>query len=167
MRRIYMLLPDLGSCRSLVDSLREYGVADRHMHVVASLAHGLQDLPKASVWQTTELAKGIEIGTGLGGAAGLLGGLLALSVPPAGLVLGGGAVMASTVAGAGFGALVSALMKGHEHNHKLDRYQHEIEAGKILLLVDISRSGLDAIQERVLALHPGVKIEVALPKASG
>ena len=48
------------------------------LHVIASIAQPLQDLPEAGVWQKSEMVHGLEWGTGLGGVAGLLGGLLAV-----------------------------------------------------------------------------------------
>jgi len=164
MRRLYTLLPDLQSCHGLVDELCSAGIPDTHLHVVAASDQVLEGLPEATVWQKTELAHGLEIGVGLGGAAGLLAGLLALSFPPAGLVVGGAAVMASTAAGAGFGALASAMMKGHEHNHRLHDYQPEIEAGKVLLMVDVPRSSVDQTRDSILRHHPQAQIQIARPK---
>jgi len=159
-----MLLPELESCRAIVKELRESGVPESHLHVVANLSCELEDLPGATAWQKTELAHGIEIGTGLGGVAGLLGGLLALSFPPAGLVIGGGAVLASTAAGAGFGALASAMMKSHEPSHRLHDYHDQIEAGKILLMVDVPRSEGEQIRASILQHHPEARIDIATPK---
>ncbi|HEB95838.1 MAG TPA: DUF1269 domain-containing protein [Sedimenticola thiotaurini] len=164
MRRLYTLLPDPDSCRRLVEELRGQGIADTHMHVVASAAMPLDDLPQANAWQTTELAHGLEIGVGLGGAAGLLAGLAALSFPPAGLAIGGGAVLASAAAGAGFGALASAMMKGHEHNHRLHEFQQEIEAGRVLLLVDVPRARAAEIRDIILRHHPQAEIRSVRPR---
>jgi len=150
MRRLYMLLPELESCLAIVEELRTSGIPESHLHVVANLSCELEDLPRATAWQKTELAHGIEIGIGLGGVAGLLGGLLALSFPPAGLVIGGGAVLASTAAGAGFGALASAMMKSHEPNHRLHDYRDQIEAGRILLMVDVPDSEVDQTRAGIL-----------------
>ena len=165
MRRLYTLLPDLQSCRGLVAELRDSGIPDNHLHVVAASDQTLEGLPAATVWQKTELAHGLEIGIGLGGVAGLLAGLLGLGFPPAGLVIGGGAVMASAAAGAGFGALASAMMKGHEHNHRLHDYQAEIEAGRVLLMVDVPRSRVVEIRASILRHHPRARIEMARPKS--
>jgi hypothetical protein len=163
MRRLYFLLPDRGSCQAVIEILKGDGVAESQMHVVASLDTPLDGLPEATVWQKTELAHGIEIGLGLGGVAGLLGGVFAVTFPPAGLVLGGGALLGGALAGAGFGAVISALMKGHEHNHKLHGFQREIEEGKILLMIDIPRLRVDEIQQLILDQQPELQIEVAKP----
>ncbi|EGV50585.1 hypothetical protein [Candidatus Endoriftia persephone] len=161
MRRLFFLMPNLESCRQVVAELEDEGVPEHHLHAIASLDQSLDGLPEAGVLQKTELAHGLEWGAGLGGVAGMLGGLLAVSFPPAGLVLGGGALLVGAAAGAGFGAVVSALLSSHEHNHDLDAFQRAIEAGEILLMVDIPRQRVDKIRELILNHHPEAHIGVA------
>ena len=160
-RRLYFMLPDAESCKSLVADLEEHGVPERHLHVIGSLSQSLEGLPEANILQKTELAHGLEWGTGLGGVAGLLGGILAVTFPPAGLVIGGGALLAGTAAGAGFGALVSSLIASNEHNHKLDAFERGIEAGQLLLMVDVPRKQVKQIQDLITKHHPEAEIGVA------
>lgn len=165
MRRLFFLTPNVESCHAIVQELEQTGVPERHLHVIASIRQSLNDLPEAGILQKTELKHGIEVGAGLGGTAGVLGGLLAMTFPPAGLVLGGGALLAAAVAGAGFGAVVTALLTSHEHNHELDRFQQAIERGEILLMVDIPKNQVDVTKGLILGHHPEAKIGVAeLPK---
>jgi hypothetical protein len=164
MRRLFFLLPDTNLTRAVVSELEAAGVPHNHLHVIASVARELEDLPEATVWQKTELAHGIELGVGLGGTAGLLGGVLAVAFPPTGLVLGGGALVAMALAGAGVGGLVSALMSSHDHNHDLDGYQDAIERGEILLLVDVPKKQVDHVKATILEHHPEAKIGVARPR---
>ena len=89
------MAPDTESCKSLVADLTGAGVAKRHLHVVASPAVALGDLPQATMTQKTELAHGIEKGILLGGIAGLLGGLLIVTFPPAGMAVGAGRTRAA------------------------------------------------------------------------
>lgn len=164
MRRLYVMLPDLDSCAAVVAELKDEGYPEQHLHVIASLDQTLDGLPAATVWQKTELAHGIEWGIGLGGVAGLLGGVLAVTFPPAGLVLGGGAILAGTAAGAGFGSLVSALLASHEHNHKLDEFERAIEAGRVMLMVDVPRDQVGAVEGLIRGHHPEAEIGVTKPK---
>lgn len=161
MHRLFFLLPDQSTARNVVAGLTAFGVPVRHLHVVASIEQRLEGLPEATVWQKTELAHGIEIGVSLGGTAGLLGGLLAVAFPPAGLVLGGGALLAMSLAGAGFGGLVTALMSSHDHSHDLAQFEAEIENGRILMLVDVPGSQQDAVTALVRHHHPAAEIGVA------
>ena len=53
---------------------------------------------------------GLVLGTAISVVYVALGGLLAVAFPPAGIVLGGGALISGVAAGAGFGALITALL---------------------------------------------------------
>ncbi len=163
MHRLFFLLPNPERCKAVIEELKAWGVPQRHLHVIASISQPLEDLPEAGVWQKSEMVHGLEWGTGLGGVAGLLGGLLAVAFPPAGLVIGGGALLAGAAAGAGFGAAVSALMKSHEPNHDLERYREELARGEILLLVDVHKESLEKASELILKHHPEARIKVAAP----
>lgn len=167
MRRVFVVLPNEVSCKAVVDELLELGIARSHLHVVAGLSHKLEDLPEAGVWQKTELAHGIEWGVGLGGIAGLLGGLLAVTFPPGGIVLGGGAVLAASAAGAGMGGVVTALLGSQEHNHQLDVFHQAIAAGEVILMVDVPKRQVDQVGACILGHHPEAKIQdVARPAGS-
>ena len=161
MRRLYFLIPTVELTETIVNELEQQGIPHKHQHVVAAVTHSLKSLPEASVWQKTELAHGLEWGTGIGGTAGLLGGLLTVAFPPGGIVLGGGALLIGAAAGAGVGAAMMGLMKGHEHNHQLDDFKKEIEHGDILLMVDVPKSDVESISNSILALHPDAEIKVS------
>ncbi len=159
MRRVHVLLPTEDSCRALVEELQADGVPQSHLHAIAGLTHELKDLPEAGIWQRTELAHAIELGMGLGGIAGFLGGLLVVAFPPAGILLSGGALLAGTTAtGAGFGAIVSAVLGSHEHNHKLDSFRRALAEGQILLMVDVPRHQEAAVKAAILKHHPEAEI---------
>jgi len=160
MKRIYFLVPDQESCRHIVAELEASGIPKHHLHVIASMDQALEDLPEAGAWEKTELKHGLEIGLGLGGAAGLLSGLLAVTFPPGGLVLGGGAILATTAVGAGYGSLVSAMMKGHEKSHEVHDFEPALRRGELLLMVDVPRHDLDQLKGLVLQHHPEAKIGV-------
>lgn len=164
MRRLYFLIPDTKLTETIVTELEQQGVPHKHLHVVAAINHSLKGLPEANIWQKTELAHGLEWGTGIGGTAGLLGGLLTVAFPPGGVILGGGALLIGAAAGAGVGAAMLGLMKGHEHNHQLDDFKKEIEHGQILLMVDIPKSDVESISQSILEHHPEADIKVSEPK---
>ena len=164
MRRIYFLIPSLDLTKTIIEELEQQGVAHSHLHVVAGIEQPLEGLPEANIWQRTELAHGLEWGTGIGGTAGLLGGLLTVAFPPGGVVLGGGALLIGAAAGAGLGAAMLGLMKGHEHNHQLDDFKYEIEHGEILLMVDVAKHDVERISESILKHHPEAHLKVSAPK---
>lgn len=165
-RRLYLLVPDAATCKAIVAELRDIGIKESHTHVIASHAVPLEGLHEASILQTTEFKHGIEEGLGLGGVAGLLGGLLAVTFPPAGVVLGGGALLASTLAGAGLGGLVSALISKDIPNRQLAAFQGAIAAGQLLLLVDVPRSRVDEVAALIHSHHPEAEIEITHPASA-
>jgi len=160
-RRLYFMLPTVEHCKTVVLELREQGMPNSDIHVVARDDIPLDDLNQASALQKTELAHGLEWGIGVGGVAGLLGGLLAVTFPPAGLVLAGQAILLSTtLAGASFGALVSALVAGDIPNHELEAFQDGIANGQVLLILDIPTPRLDEISDLIRSHHPEAMIGI-------
>jgi hypothetical protein len=164
-KRLYFMLPDKESCKNVVAELRCAGIPDRRLHVVASLAISIDDLPEAGLLQRTELVHGLERGLALGGTAGLLGGMLVLAFPPAGLVVGGQALVAAvTAGGAGFGALVLGLISKDTHNKDLAAFESDISHGRILLMVDVPKEHVEQWKQLILEHHPEAEISVtALP----
>jgi hypothetical protein len=161
MKRLYFMLPDTESCKKVVAELRNAGVPERHLHVVASLAVTLDDLPEATLLQTSEFTHGIEKGIALGGAAGLLGGLLVVAFPPAGLVVGGAALLtAVTAGGAGFGALAMGLISKDIHSKKLAAFERDIANGRILLIVDVPKEDVEQWKQLIIEHHPEAEIGV-------
>jgi hypothetical protein len=161
MKRLYFVLPDKESCKKVVAQLRDAGIPNKRLHVVARLAVPLDDLPEASLTQRTELVHGLERGIALGGTAGLLGGMLVLAFPPAGLVVGGEALVAAvTAGGAGFGALAVGLISKSIHNKDLAAFESDIAHGRILLMVDVPRDQVEHWKQLILAHHPGAEIGV-------
>ena len=161
MKRVYFLVPDTDTAKVVVEELRQQSVAHNHIHVIGSHITPLEGLPKASALQDSDLKYGVELGVGVGGMAGLIGGLLAVTFPPAGLVLGGGAILAVTLAGAGLGGLLSGLIAQDIPNHKLKAFEKAITKGELLLLVDVPRQRLDVIIEFVKNKHPGADIGIS------
>jgi hypothetical protein len=160
-RRIYFMLPDVVHCKELVNELQNVGIKESEIHVIARDDIPLEGLHKASELQKTEFTHGLEVGAGVGGIAGMLAGLLAITFPPAGVVLGGGAViLGTTLVGASFGTLLSGLIARDIPNHELDHFQNAILNGSILLLLDIATQRIDEISKLVKNTHPEAHIRI-------
>jgi hypothetical protein len=166
-RRLYFLLPNVAHCKALVADLRNQGISDNQIHVIARNDIELEGLNQATALQKTELAHGLEWGIGLGGVAGLLGGLLAVTFPPAGILLAGEAILlGTTLAGAGFGAVVSALVAGDIPNQELEHFQDKIALGEILLLLDIPTSHVEIMTNLIKSHHPEADISILNPNTA-
>lgn len=167
-RRLYFMLPDVKHCQQLVTELQQVSIPKRDIHVVARQDIPLQGLHQASALQKTELLHGLEVGAGVGGLAGMLAGLLVIAFPPAGVVLGGGAaIIGTTLAGASFGSLVSALIARDIPNHELKAFQARIVLGEILLLLDIPTKRVEEIITLIRRTHPEAQIGIVRPPRSG
>jgi hypothetical protein len=165
-RRLYFTLPDVDCCKQVVTELQAEQISSQHIHVIANENISLDGLPEANELQKTELVHGAEVGATVGGAAGMLGGLLAVTFPPAGIVLGGGAMMilATTLAAASFGGIVSALVARDIPNHELDEFQTALAQGHILLILDIPTKKVAEICHVVKQNHPEVNIGIVDPQ---
>ena len=165
-RRLYFLLPDVASARHTVDDLLLARVEDRHMHVLARRDTDLGNLHEASALQKTDLVHGAEIGLVIGGIGGCLLGLFVVLTPPEGFTLELATVLATTLGGALLGAWVASLVGASVPNSRLKQYAADIEAGRVLLMVDVPPSRIEEIRELVHRRHPeasGGAMEPTMP----
>jgi len=158
-RRIYFLAPDPATARSIVDALLLARIEERHIHVVAREGTPLEDLPQAGLAQRSDLVPALQKGVAAGGVTGLLAGLVATRFPPAGLALGGGALLGLTLFGAGFGAWMASMVGVGLPSGRLQRFESAIEAGKVLMMIDVPRSRVRATEALVLRHHPEAELE--------
>lgn len=159
MRRIYFLLPSVDAAKAIVDELLVARIEQRRIHVLAREGTALENLPEAKLAQSSDLVPALQRGVAAGGLSGLLVGLLAVTFPPAGLVLGGGALLGLTVFGAGFGAWMSSMVGVDLPNSHIAQYQQAIAAGQLLMMVDVQPERVEAIEALVVRHHPEAKLE--------
>jgi len=163
MRRIYFLLPNVELARKVVDELLLARIDVNHIHVIAKEGTAMKDLPEATLAQKSDVVTALERGIGVGGATGLLAGVVAVSFPPAGLVLGGGALLGIALAGSGFGALMSTMIGVSAPNSRHKQFEDAIQKGELLMLVDVPKDRVDEIESMVKQQHPEVDIEGTEP----
>jgi hypothetical protein len=153
-RRLYFLLPDLTSANLTADDLLLARVEDCHMHFLARRGTPLGILREATFMQKGDAVHGAELGLAIGGVGGFLLGVYMVLTPPEGVTLQLVTVLLSTLIGAVFGAWAASLVAMSVPNTRLKAFQAEIEAGKILLMVDVPLSRVDEIQGLVSRRHP-------------
>lgn len=158
MRRLYFLLPGVNSAKDIVDELLLNRVEWRHIHVIAGPGVPLEDLPEAHLAQRSDLLPALARGTAAGGITGMLAGLAALAFPPAGLTIAGGAVIAITLFGAGFGAWTATMVGVDLPNSRLKKFEDAIAKGELLMMVDVPRERVAEIEELVRSHHPEAEI---------
>nr|MBS0020792.1 DUF1269 domain-containing protein [Gammaproteobacteria bacterium] len=158
MRRIYFLLPNVERARQVVDELLLARIEEHHIHVLAKEGIPMENLPQASFLQKSDFVPALERGVAVGGGAGLLAGLVAVTFPPAGMVLGGGALLGIALAGAGMGAWISSMIGVDVPNRQLKAFTDAVERGEILMLVDVPKARVGEIEDLVKSHHPEVDI---------
>ncbi len=165
MRRLYFLVPTVESASQIVDELLLARVEERHIHIAAKDHHALVQahLPEATLLQESDFVPALERGLAVGGATGLLAGIVAVTLPPAGLILGGGAILGISLAGAGVGAWISGMIGVSVPNSQLAQFEDAVEAGELLMIIDVPKPRVDEITDLVKKHHPEAEIEGTEP----
>jgi hypothetical protein len=165
MRRLYFLVPTVESASQIVDELLLARIDERHIHIAAKDHHALEEanLPEANLLQESDFIPALERGLAVGGATGLLAGIVAVSFPPAGLLLGGGAILGMSLAGAGVGAWVSSMIGSDVPNSQLKEFEQAIAGGQLLMMIDVPKAQVEGITDLVKKHHPEAEIEGTEP----
>jgi hypothetical protein len=153
-RRLYFLLPDVESARRTADDLLLARIEDRHMHFLARRGTDLADLHEAGYLIKTDFVHGAGVGLGLGTLGGALIGALLVFYPIEGTQPHPLTFFVAVLVGAVLGTWVASMVGASVPNSKLRQFQREIEAGKILLMVDVPLRRVDEIRDVVTARHP-------------
>lgn len=165
MQRLYFLVPSVETAKQIVEELLLARIEERHIHIVARDHHALEEanLPEAGLIQESDFIPALERGVAVGGVTGLVAGIAAVTFPPAGLVLGGGAILGMSLLGAGLGAWISSMIGVSVPNTQLKKFEEAIEAGQLLMLVDVPKNRIDEISRLVKEHHPEADVKGTEP----
>ena len=152
--RLYYMLPSVESARELLDKLLIARIEIHQMHFHAKEGELLPDMPKASLIQRTALVRGAETGVITGACSGFMTGSLFLLFPPEELKLGFALLIGSVIGGSILGSWLSAQRSTGITNAKLEPYRAEVDAGQVLLMVDVGIYRIKEIEEIIAAKHP-------------
>jgi len=155
-RRLYFLLPDIESARGMLNEMLLARIEVKHIRFLGRRGQLPDDLPEANFLHKTDIVHGAQLGLGVGGIAGILGGLLLVSFPPEGVKLQLVTVLITAVLGAFFGVWVSSMVASSVPNSKLKRFHADIEQGKVLMMVDVPMLRVAEISDLVAQRHPEV-----------
>ena len=153
-RRLYFLLPNVARARQVVDELLLARIDDHHIHVVAKEGSPLEDLPQANLLQRSDFIHGVEIGLSVGGATGIVAGLVAIAFPPEGIVLGGWTLLVTALAGALIGAWVAGMIGTDIPNSQLRNFDKAVAEGQILMMVDVPKDKVETVTKMIRKHHP-------------
>jgi hypothetical protein len=116
------------------------------------------------VLQTSDVVRSAEMGLIVGGGVGgLLGALVAVHYPIVGYEPQWGIAGALAIAGALFGVWTSTMIGISIPSKRLARFTPQIEAGRILLMVDVPMWQVEAVEARLRELHPEAHLEGTEP----
>ena len=134
--RYFFFARDFESTKQIIDDLRSFGVTEEDLHVIANDEVVLEPLPEPDITHRSDVVDAAKRGAATGGAMGLLGSIVAVTVPPAGLTLGGGAILAGTALGTALGTWFSTLIGVSVPNQDVEDYRHRIDRGELMVIVD-------------------------------
>ena len=166
MQRLYFVIPNVKSCRTIVNELLLARVSEKQMHVMAKDDQVPRDLPQANLLQKSDFVPAVERGLTIGGGTGLFAGILAYSFQSAGLEIGGFAILAICLAGGGIGAWIAGMIGVDVPNTQLKPFMPALNSGNLLLIVDVQRTRVTEIEEMIKNLHPEATdhgVEASLP----
>lgn len=162
MKRLYFLIPNIEIAKKVVNELLLARVEERNIHVLAKQGTPLEDLPEASLLQKSDFLPALQQGVALGGLTGAFAGVVAIALPT-GLILGGGAVMLLSLAGAGVGAWASSMIGTSVDNRQIQQFEEAIQRGELLMMVDVPKSRVEEIEELIRDHYPEVECEGTEP----
>jgi len=158
MKRLCFLSPDAVHARNAVGALRDAGISERHLYVVARHDIDLEGLPDGGP-EDDDFLPAYERGLAIGGVGGLLSGLLAMAFPLTGFAVGGAALVLVTLYGAGFGGLLTALAGSAFPSSRLEKFQAAIDSGQLLILADVTDADIAACEAAVRRVDPQIDIQ--------
>ncbi len=161
MLRMYFLAPDVETTSSIVNELLEFGLEDHQIHVIGNDHDKIEKahLHEAGILENSDLLPAIRRGLLYGGTTGFLAGIAFVTFPPAGLVLGGAAVLSASAFGAGFGAWISSMIGVSVKDLGVEHFEQAVKKGHYLMLVDVDKDLFEQVEKMVHAHHPEVDIQ--------
>ncbi len=167
-RRLYFILPDVEVSRLVLRDLLLARVSENHMHFLGKRGMDLEDLPEATSAERSDITHGMQVGI----VSGALGGaIIGLGVYGMQVISGMKPmyeiILLLFILGAAFGVWVSGVLIGSSTpNTKLKQFEHAIDEGHILLMLDVPKDKVDEVRELILKHHPEAEdhgIEPTIP----
>lgn len=161
MRRLYFLTGSIDSARRITDELLLDRIPESHIHIVTHTEELPDDLPEATSNELSDFYPGLFKGLGLGALAGLAAAVTLTFIPWFGItfemLFNTPFLLAIIAFGALLGAFGGAITGISVPNHSLDRFERDLDDGKILLIVDVRRDQAEEIRREIMKAVPGTK----------
>ena len=160
MRCLYYLAPTLESTQKISDDLHAAGLMDFFLHVISKDESGLHErhIHSSNYLETLDIVRDGIIGAAIGLVAGLFGAALLMFFQPFGPDVPHFVYFAIVVVVTMFGAWEGGLAGIATENKELQKFHHEIEAGKYLILVYARKAQGAMVRSMMRANHPEAKL---------
>ncbi len=144
------LVETLAEAREAVGVARRAGFGDNDIAMIARHDIELEAIPESMLDSGSDFAPAAMKGAAMGGATGLVAGLVAVAIPPIGMTLVGAAAIAAV--GALAGTWTSAMVGSSLPDPVRRKFEAEIESGRILVVIDGEDEQLAAAEAGIVAL---------------
>ena len=145
-RRVFSTV-DILKAQEAVAAARHAGALDEDISLVARSDIEMQLVPDKRHDVSMDMAPAAVRGALGGGGMGLLAGLLAMVIPPLGITVAGAALF--TITGALVGSWSGALVGSAIPSEVRRKFEDEIEAGRVLVVIDVVEENIAAIEAAV------------------
>jgi hypothetical protein len=153
-RRLFFTLPDIPTARTVLNELLLARIDERHIHFLGRRDALPPDLPEASFLQKTDFLHALRTGAMVGATAGIAGSAFLWLYPPQNMAVNPVVMLIAGIVGALLGAWFSSMAGSSVANSSLRSFQSAIEAGRVLLMVDVPFARTEEIRELVASHHP-------------
>lgn len=136
---------DVAAARRALAALHMHGIKNDAISMVARADIELERIPNTLKEADTDAMPAAIRGMEIGGATGLLAGLVAVAIPPLGITLAGAVGIAAM--SALVGGWASALMGSTVPDPVRQQFEAEIAAGRVLVLVDVPNEAREAVSD--------------------
>ena len=155
-RRLYFVLPDVDIALQVERDLLLARVNDNHMHFMGKRGTNMKDLPEATALQKSDVIHGIQVGMfsgALGGAT--VGTIIYMLRDFIGMQIMPGIILLFFLIGSVLGVWISGFLIGSSTpNAALREFEHSMDEGHVLLMLDVPVERVDEIRRIVKQHHP-------------
>ncbi|HUB88203.1 MAG TPA: hypothetical protein VMA74_00595 [Dyella sp.] len=147
-KRVVFSVDDMAAARAAMDHVRAAGIADSAISLIAR-SDKSDMIPDDRKVVEGDFYPAAAKGAAGGAAIGLVAGLVAVAIPPLGVTIAGALAMA--VGGSVLGAWSTALSGSAVDDPVRRQFEDEVEAGRILVVVDADEEQVPAAKRAMVA----------------
>jgi hypothetical protein len=152
MKRYVYAFDSVSSVQSAIKALRRAKVSENRISLIARPDIQSESISPDYLDATTDFAPAVARGAAIGTATGLVIGIVAMAIPASGIEAGIFPLFAFLAGGAILGAWSSAMIGSSVPDAIRRKFEDEIEAGRILLVVDGNRAPRPGIRQALFSV---------------